>query len=66
MYILIYSKNNETINKLKNILLGMFDEQTSLIAKSEIEVREIIEERQISLAFIEIGDLKEIELAKKL
>ena len=43
MYILIYSKNNETINKLKNILLGMFDEQTSLIAKSEIEAREIIE-----------------------
>ena len=43
MYILIYSKNDETINKLKNILLRMFDEQTSLIAKSEIEAREIIE-----------------------
>ena len=64
MYILIYSKNNETINKLKNILLRMFDEQTSLIARSEIEAREIIEERQISLAFIEIEDIKEIELAK--
>ena len=66
MYILIYSKNDETINKLKNILLGMFDQQTSLIAKSEIEAREIIEARQISLAFIEIEDLKEIELAKKI
>ena len=44
----------------------MFDEQTFLIAKSEIEAREIIEERQISLAFIEIGDLKEIELAKRI
>ena len=66
MYILIYSKNNETINKLKNILLRMFDKQTFLIAKSEIEAREIIEERQISLAFIEIGDLKEIELAKRI
>lgn len=43
MYILIYSKNNETINKLKNILLRMFDEQTFLIARSEIEAREIIE-----------------------
>ncbi len=64
MYILIYSKNNETINKLKNILLRMFDKQTLLIAKSEIEAREIIKEKQISLAFIEIGDLKEIELAK--
>ena len=58
MYILIYSKNNETINKLKNILLGMFDEQTFLIARSEIEAREIIKEKQISLAFIQIGDLK--------
>lgn len=66
MYILIYSKNNETINKLKNILLSMFDKQTLLIAKSEMEAREIIEERQISLAFIEIGDLKEIELAKRI
>ena len=66
MYILIYSKNNETINKLKNILLRMFDKQTLLIAKFEIEAREIIEERQISLAFIEIGDLKEIELAKSI
>ena len=64
MYILIYSKYSETINKLKNILLRMFDEQTSLIARSEIEAREIIEERQISLAFIEIEDIKEIELAK--
>ena len=64
MYILIYSKNDETINKLKNILLRMFDEQTSLIARSEIEAREIIEERQISLAFIQIEDLKEIELSK--
>ena len=43
MYILIYSKNNETINKLKNILLSMFDKQTLLIAKFEIEAREIIE-----------------------
>ena len=66
MYILIYSKNNETINKLKNILLRMFDEQTSLIARSEIEAREIIKEKQISLAFIQIGDLKEIELAKRI
>ena len=66
MYILIYSKNNETINELKNILLRMFDEQTSLIARSEIEAREIIKEKQISLAFIQIGDLKEIELAKRI
>ena len=64
MYILIYSKNNETINKLKNILLRMFDEQTSLIAKSEIEAREIIKEKQIYLTFIEIEDIKEIEFAK--
>ena len=66
MYILTYSKNNETINKLKNILLRMFDEQTFLIARSEIEAREVIEEKQISLAFIEIGNLKEIELAKRI
>lgn len=44
----------------------MFDEQTFLIAKSEIEARESIEERKISLTFIKIGDLKEIELAKRI
>lgn len=32
----------------------MFDEQTSLIARFEIKAREIIEKKQISLAFIEI------------
>ena len=66
MYILTYSKNDETINELKTILLRMFDKQTSLTAKTETEAKAIIEENQIALAFIEIVDLKEIELAKRI
>ena len=65
MYILIVSNDNEEINKIKNILDNSFENYTYLIANHESEAREIIEEKQISLAFIKIASNKEIELAKK-
>lgn len=65
MYILTVSKEKEEINELKTILDNMFENQTYLIANSEDEAREIIDEKQISLAFIIITSKKDIELAKK-
>ena len=63
MHILIFNKDNEEI---KNVLDNIYENQVCLIANSESEAREIIDEKQISLAFINIDSKKEIELAKRI
>ena len=66
MYTLIISKDKEEIREIKKVLDNMFENQTYIIANSESQAREIIDEKQISLAFIKITSLKDIELAKKI
>ena len=58
MYTLIISKDKEEIREIKKVLDNMFENQS--------QAREIIDEKQISLAFIKITSLKDIELAKKI
>ena len=65
MHILIFNKDKEEIKEIKNTLENIFENQVCLIANSESEAREIIDEKQISLAFINIDSKKEIELAKR-
>ena len=65
MYILTIGKDKEEIKEIKNTLENIFENQICLIANSESEAREIIDEKQISLAFINIDSKKEIELAKR-
>ena len=52
MYILIVSKDKKEISQIKDILDSSLENQTYLIANSESDAREIIDEKQISLAFI--------------
>ena len=66
MYTLIINKDKEEIVKIKNVLDNMFENQTYIIENSESQAREIIDEKQISLAFIKITSLKDIEFAKKI
>ena len=66
MYILTIGKDKEEIKEIKNTLENIFENQICLIANSESEAREIIDEKQISLAFINIDSKKEIELAKRI
>ena len=66
MYTLIINKDKEEIVEIKNVLDNMFENQTYIIENSESQAREIIDEKQISLAFIKITSLKDIELAKKI
>lgn len=65
MYILIVSKDKEEVDEIKNVLDNSFENQVCLIANSEDEAREIIDEKQISLAFIKIASLQDIEFAQK-
>ena len=66
MYILTVSKDKKEISEIKNILDNMYENQVCLIANSEDEAREIIDEKQISLAFIKIASEKDLELAKRI
>ena len=65
MHILIFNKDKEEIKEIKNVLNNIYENQIFLIANSESEAREIIDEKQISLAFINIDSKKEIEFAKR-
>ena len=65
MNILIVSKEKEETNEIRNILDSIFEKPICLIANQESDAREFIEEKQISLTFINIASNKEIELAKK-
>ena len=66
MYILIKSNDHNEIDNIKKLLNNIYEDETYLIPTTNIEAREIIDEKQISLAFIEISDLSDIELAKKI
>lgn len=66
MYILIKSNDHNEIDNIKKLLNNIYEDETYLIPNTNIEAREIIDEKQISLAFIEISDLSDIELAKKI
>lgn len=65
MYILIINNDKEEINEIQNVIGNVFENQACIIANSEDEARELIDEKQISLAFIKIASKKDIELAKK-
>ena len=60
MYILTVNKDKEEIKEIKNVLNNIYENQVCLIANSESEAREIIDEKQISLAFINIDSKKDI------
>lgn len=66
MYILIVSKDKEEVDEIKNVLDNSFENQVYLTANSESQAREIIDEKQISLAFIKVVSKKDLELAKRI
>ena len=65
MYILLVNKDDNETQKIKDILDCFYKDNTYLVAKNIIEANEVVKNKQVSLALVELEDKKILDLATK-
>ena len=65
MYILIVNKDDNETKKIKDILDNFYKDNAYLVARNPYDANEVVKNKQVSLAFVELEDKKVLELATK-
>ena len=65
MYILIVNKDDNETKMIKDILDSFYKDNIYLVARNSYDINEIIKNKQVSLALLELEDKKILELATK-